>query len=182
MIEIAVGDVDFVGLRIDFGIGRLAQAGEVIAVGLVALLADLQHEFAVARELEILAVFVAVAADPDEALVVDTDAVFVLRPVVALARAAPGPRKLAVLIELHDGGSRRTAPAGRRIERSRLLVIGEAFRPLDHPDMVLRIDGDAGRLTHDPIVGQGLRPRRIDLKAGSVGGEGGQCGEDDGRR
>src|SRR5262245_66557408 len=83
MIDICVGDVDFVGLGIDLGVGRLAQASEVVAVGLVALLADLQHEFALARELQILAVLLAVAADPDEALVVDAHAVIVLRQVVA---------------------------------------------------------------------------------------------------
>ena len=180
MIEVSVGDVDLVGLGVDFGVGRLAQAGHVIAVGLIALLADLQHEFAVARELQILPVLLAVAADPDEALGIDAHAMLVLWPVVALARAAPGPHQLALRVELHDRRSRYAAFAGRRTERRGLLVVGEASGALDHPDMVLCIDRDAGRLTHDPVVGQGLRPGRIDLKTGSIVGKRRRCGEDDG--
>jgi hypothetical protein len=53
------------------------------------ILADLQHELAVGRELEDLAVVVAVAGDPDEALRVDVDAVLVARPVVARAGGRP---------------------------------------------------------------------------------------------
>jgi hypothetical protein len=45
--------------------------------------------------------------------------------------------------------------------------------------MVLCIDGDTGRLPHDPVVGQGLRPGRIDLKTGSIVGGRRRCGEDD---
>src|SRR5262249_44873547 len=105
MIEISVGDVDLVGLGIDLGVGRLAQASEVVAVGLVALLADLQHEFALARELQILAVLLAVAADPDEALVVDAHAVLVLRPVVAGSWTVPGLPSLPSWSNSMTGGA-----------------------------------------------------------------------------
>jgi len=147
---------------------------------LVALLADLQHEFALARELQILAVLLAVAADPDEALVVNAHAVLVLRPVVAGAGTAPGLHQLAVLVELHDRRGWCTALAGGRIERRRFLVVGQAFWPLDHPDVVLRVDRNPRRLAHDPIVGQRPRPRRIDLKAGNVVGKGCRRGEGNG--
>jgi hypothetical protein len=46
--------------------------------------------------------------------------------------------------------------------------------------MVLGIDGDAGRLTHDPVVGQRLRPGGIDLKTGSIVGKRRRRGEKDG--
>ena len=35
---------------------------------------------------------------------------------------------------------------------------------MDDPDMVLRIDRDADRAPEQPVVGQRLRPHRIDLK------------------
>src|SRR5262249_11151460 len=130
MIEISVGDVDLVGLGIDLGVGRLAQASEVVAVGLVALLAGLQHEFALARELQILAVLLAVAADPDEALVVDAHTVLVLRPIVAGSGTAPGLHQLAVLVELHDRRGWCTALTGGRVERRRPLVAVPALSSL----------------------------------------------------
>jgi hypothetical protein len=48
--------------------------------------------------------------------------------------------------------------------------------------MVLCINRDAGRLTHDPVVGEGLRPGRIDLKTGSIVGKRRRCGQNDCRR
>ncbi len=171
VVEIAVGDVDLVGLGIDLGIRRLAQPRHIVAVGLVAWFADLQHKLAVARELQILAILGAIAADPDETLGIDADAVLVFRPVAALPGAAPGIDELAVLVEFHHRGCGRAALAGRRIERCGLLVIGERARPLDHPDVVLRIDRHAGRLTHDPVVGERLRPGGIDLEARDIVGQ-----------
>ncbi len=46
----------------------------------------------VRREFQDLVVVLAVAAEPDVAVLVDVDAVLVLRPIVAFARAAPGAR------------------------------------------------------------------------------------------
>src|SRR5713226_2873172 len=45
---------------------------------------------------------------------------------------------------------------------------------LQHPDMVVRIDGDARHLTEDPVVGQRLGPEGIDLELRRVGCDGGR--------
>src|SRR3974390_2368505 len=90
MIVISVGYIDFVGVGVDFCIGRTAKTADVGAVGLRSQLPDLQDKFAVARELQILSVIVSITADPDEAAWINADAVLILRPVVALAGAAPG--------------------------------------------------------------------------------------------
>src|SRR5215218_3544123 len=82
-------------------------------------LADLQHELAVAGELQDVAVLIAVRREPDEALVVDVDAVLVLRPVVALARAAPGLDEIALGIELEHRGGGLAALRARRVEGRR---------------------------------------------------------------
>jgi len=74
VIEISVGYVDFVRLRIDFRIGWTAKTRHVIAVGLLPRFADLQHKFAIARELQILTIVVSVTADPNEARCIDADA------------------------------------------------------------------------------------------------------------
>src|SRR5262249_50836043 len=130
MIEISVGDVDLVGLVIDLGLAGLAWSGGVVGLGLVALLPDLQPDFALPRDLQLLAVLLAVAADPDEALVVDAHTVLVLRPIVAGSGTAPGLHQLAVLVELHDRRGLCTAPSRGRVERRRPLVAVPALSSL----------------------------------------------------
>src|SRR6185437_8554085 len=98
------------------GGGRTTELGRVVAVDLRAGLADLQDEFSVLREFQHLPVILAVAADPDESLRVDIDAVLVLEPVVALSRAAPGLEQIALLIELEHRGRRLAAFRTRWIE------------------------------------------------------------------
>ena len=39
-----------------------------------------------------------------------------------------------------------------------------------HPDVLLRVDEDAGDRAHDPVIGHFLRPGRIDLECRRVGG------------
>ena len=53
------------------------------------LLADLQEEFPLRREFQDQAILLTIAGEPDEAFVVDMDAVLVLRPIIAFARPAP---------------------------------------------------------------------------------------------
>ena len=36
---------------------------------------------------------------------------------------------------------------------------------MDDPDVILGVDAEANHLTEHPVVGQGLRPERIDLEA-----------------
>ena len=111
-VAVAVGDIQFVGLRVDERLGGQPQIlGIVAALALIGL-ADLHQELAGLRELQNHAVVdrpaaaillssaasggrllaAAIAADPDVAFVVDVDAVIRGRPVVALAGAAPMSR------------------------------------------------------------------------------------------
>ena len=90
--------------------------------------ADLHQELAVLGELQDVRVLLAVAADPDVALVVDMDAVVGFRPLVALARPAPGAHQVAVRIELQDRRRRAAALGDRRIELGAPLVVVQRRR------------------------------------------------------
>ena len=80
LVAIAVGDIGLVGLRIDPDLGDAAEILQIVAAAVLAEVADLQQELAVLGEFEDVRVLLAVAADPDIALVVDMDAVVRLRP------------------------------------------------------------------------------------------------------
>src|SRR6516225_2711983 len=89
LVEIAVGDIGLVGLRIDPNLGGTAEILRVVAALVAAEMADLHQELAVLGEFEDLRVLLAVAADPDIALVVDMDAVIGRWPFIAVAGPAP---------------------------------------------------------------------------------------------
>jgi hypothetical protein len=166
VIAVAIGRVDFVRLGIELERRHQAELAQIRARGQRAALAELFDEFAVGGELQHHAVALAVAAQPDETIVVDQDGVFLQRPVVTQIVARPAPRfdDVAGLIE-HQHRRRRHAAFGAwRREGCALLVVRERARPLEHPDIVLRIDRHAADLTEDPVVGQRLWPVRIDAK------------------
>ncbi len=128
-----------------------------IRIALAAVgLADLEQEAAVLGEFQELVVVhrlrrravarAIVAAEPDIALIVDMDAVLALRPFIALSWAAPLLHDIAGGIEHHDG-----------LRRHLLGVAFERVRAMDHPDIVLGIDGKAGRVA-DLHVRRKLRP------------------------
>src|SRR5262249_30398946 len=125
--------------------------------------ADLQHEFAIGRELQVRVMGdrlepgeaggrTIVPAHPHEALVVDMDAVLALGPVISAARPAPSLDEVAGGIE-HDNRGRRL-PGVFGLERARTV---------QQPDIVLRVDGEAGCISELELRWQ-LRPRRIDLE------------------
>src|SRR6516165_5306941 len=163
MVAIAVGDIELVALRVYPHVCRPVQVcGVGIALALVAV-ADLHDELAVLGELQELIVGyrlearqavgrAAVAADPDEALVVDMNAVLALRPFVAGAVAAPGLDVVAGLVEHHDGW---------RCHRE--VGVLEGARTVQEPDIVLRVDRKARRVAELPF-GRHLRPGGIDLE------------------
>ena len=127
--------------------------------------ADLHQELAVLGELEQVRVLLAVAADPDVALVVDVDAVVGLRPFVARSGAAPGAHQVALGIEHEHRRRGSTALGNGRIELSATLVVMQpAGAAMDDPDVVLLVDPDADGPAEQPVVGQRLRPQRIDLE------------------
>src|SRR5262249_21560385 len=121
VIEISVSYIDFIRLWIDLRIGRTAKTCNVIAVALLSGFADLEHKFPSLRELQMLSIIVPVAADSDEVRCIDGDAMFILRPVIALAGAAPVLDQIAFAIELHDRRRWAAAFGGRRIKGQRLL-------------------------------------------------------------
>src|SRR5262249_38337857 len=79
------------------------------------------------------------------------DAVLALRPFEARAFAAPGLDEVAGVVEHQDC-------------RRRLSLFGlERARPLQHPDIVLRVDADAGGIGEPPLR-RHLGPRAGDLE------------------
>src|SRR5262249_44611964 len=105
-----------------------------------------------------------VAADPHVALVVDGDAMVRLGPVVALSLAAPVADQVALAVELEH--RRRRGAAHRGLRRGgRVLLAGlERAGAMADPDVIARVHRHADRLSEDPVVGQRLRPQRIDFE------------------
>ena len=126
LVAVPVGDVQFVGLRIDEHLRRPFQVFDVVAAFALERMPDLHQEFSVLRELQNLIVGegarlacfgrgagpgllhlgihgAAVPANPDIALVVDGNSVVGVRPVVALAGSAPVPNQVAGFIEFENG-------------------------------------------------------------------------------
>ena len=88
-VAVAVGDVDLVVRRIHPDARRSAEQVRVGAAAGLLVLAERHQVLAVARELH-HAVAV-VAADPDEVVVIDEDAVRLARPVGEVGHTSPGP-------------------------------------------------------------------------------------------
>ena len=164
-IAVAVGDERFVRLRIDVNLGDEIEAILSQTVRPESLLLDAEHvqEFSVLRELQHHAVAaVAVAADPDVALVVDPDPVVRRRPLIAgTVFAAPVAEQVARLIELHDRIPGNAAQAGALFLRGLHVV---RIRAVNDPDMIVRIDSNADRLTELIAIRQRLGPVRIDFE------------------
>src|SRR5215831_16928347 len=80
------------------------------------------------------------------------DAVLALRPVVSAPRAAPGLHEVARRIEHDDRGRSLSGLFG--LERARAV---------QEPDIVLRVDGEARRISELELRRQ-LRPRRVNLE------------------
>ncbi len=171
MVAVAVGGVDFIGLGVEFERRDLAELGQIGARGQRPAFAEFFHELSVGRELQHHGVGFAVAAEPDKSLVVDKNGMLLQRPVVAKIVARPAPRldHVARLIEHQYRWRRHAALRSRRIERRALLVVGERARPLEHPDIVLRIDSHATDLSEDPVIRQRPRPIGIDAECRRLG-------------
>src|SRR5207249_4131111 len=129
-VSVAVGDEQFVRLRVDEHVGRLPEILRVLVRLLLAALPDLHDELAGLGELQNL-IFVALTADPDEALRIDVDAVLRRGPVVAGTIAAPTLHVVAVGIEFHD-------------RRASLLSGPHDARPMQDPDVILFVGRGAG--------------------------------------
>src|ERR1019366_100557 len=99
-----------------------------------------------------------VLADVDETLAVDGHA-------VALG-GVEGADYVAVLVEVnHRRGADATVGEGRG-EFGFELDVGEVVGAIEHPDVVVFIDGEAGDSAELPFVGEGLGPIGIELEFG----------------
>ena len=125
VVAVAVGDVDLAGFLVDRGFGGLSELRGVVASLARRDAADLRYELAVEGEFQDRVVVVGVAADPDEAFLVDLDAVLAPDPFIAVAGAAPGAQQIAVGVEFQHRRRRDAAFRTRRRQRRALLVVGQ---------------------------------------------------------
>ena len=163
-VLVTVGGIHLLGDGIDGDIGRRAEPLRRVAVMPLAGLADLHHELAVHGEFQELAVGLAVAGKPDIIIGVDIDAVLAFRPLVARSGAAPGAHQIAGLVEDENRRRGNAALGLGRIVFGGTLAGAQRTRPMDDPDTIEPVDRDAGDLADDPVVGQRLRPQRVDLE------------------
>ena len=161
LVDIAVGDEQLVGLRLDVEVGRSAQVIGIVAALVHARLADGEQVLALLRELH--HVHAVARAHPDEAVVVDVDAVLLVEPRVALTGAAPGPQHLALGIQLQHRRRRDAAVGDGRLHRRADLLRREARRHVDHPQVVAVVHEQPADVAEDPVVRERRRPRGIDL-------------------
>jgi phosphoribosyl-AMP cyclohydrolase len=119
-----------------------------------ALLPHLHHELAILRELEDVPVHRTVAANPDVAAAVDVESVVAVGPLIAgTVAAAPVAQQIAGLIELENRWRGVAALAGRRRLARCAFRRVQHGRPMDDPDVVLRIDPEPDGLALIPAVG-----------------------------
>jgi hypothetical protein len=91
-----------------------------------------------------------------------------LRPIVAFARATPGPEEVTSLVKLQYRGSRNASLSCGRVCRGVFFTGFKSANPMDDPDMVGLIDRDADSAPEDPMVRQRPRPERIYFKYGGL--------------
>ncbi len=96
-VAVAIRHEDFVGFRIHANSRRPIQVFGVVTAAGFSVVADLEEKLAGLRELQDVGVLFGVAAHPDVVFVVDEHAVFVVGPLVTLARAAPSLNEVARL-------------------------------------------------------------------------------------
>ena len=188
VIEIAVGHEQLVGLFVDEEARRPADVLGVVAALVLARVADLHQELALAGELENLVVLLRAAAQPDVVLGVHEDPVLRVRPLIAGTGPAPGLKQLSARREFEHRRRRNAALGLRRRERGGLLAVGNTRLPVKHPDVVVRVDRDAAHRAGDPSIRQRLRPQRIRVeqrhlrpaRLGVRGAHPGSCGSADG--
>ena len=163
MIAVAISYEQFVRRRMDPLICRPVQIRRVgITLALVAA-TDLHDELAVLRKLQQLVIGdrphsgqairrTIDSAQPDEALVINMEAVFSFWPFKAIARTAPGFDEIACRIEHDDRRCSHPSLIGR-----------ERPRTVQDPYVVLRIGGNAGWIAEFPFC-RHRRPRAVYLE------------------
>ena len=165
LVAVSIGDVRFVGVRVEGDLGHSAEVLGIVAAPARAGTTDLHQERPIPGEFQDVGVITAVAADPQVIHVVHGDPVVRRRPVVTVTGATPRADEVALLIELEDVRRRNAAlTRGRIRHRTDLRDLVERVLPMNDPDVVLGIDRHADDPAEDPVVRQRLRPQRIHLE------------------
>src|SRR6185503_6365986 len=156
----------------------------VVAAVVHPMFAELQQELSGIRELQDLCVLLAIAGDPDVAVVVHGDAMVAVRPPVSGAWPTPGLHEVATLVIDEYGRCDLAAHAdgilgGRTAFRAPLHLVvyslgdGEirgleirfdSAGTMDRPHAVLCVDREADRRARDPVIRQRPGPERIDFE------------------
>src|SRR5215470_14384579 len=103
------------------------------------MVTDLQKKFPIPCELQDVRVLPAVAGDPDIFLVVDKNAVFVVRPLIFATWSTPSLHYVSCLIEFQNRRRWNTAVRSRRLERSIFVIVIQAPRTRCDPEVIVRI-------------------------------------------
>ena len=98
-------------------------------------------------------IVLAVAGEPDVAVLIDMNAVLGIWPFVAGTGSAPAAQELAVGRELQHRRRGLAAACFGRVLLRTLFVVDQGSGPVHNPDAIVVVDGDAGHLPQDPIVG-----------------------------
>ena len=155
---------------------------EVRRVGVAfarAVLADLQKELAVSRELQ--DGVPVVTGQPHVVLPIQRDAVHGRRPLVACAGRAPMSDHVSFRVKFDDrrrlratefgdrarrSGRRGAATARRRrwIAHHRAKIrVDRRLATMNDPDVIAGIDGETNNRSENPVIRQLLRPHRVHL-------------------
>src|SRR6266849_3609189 len=112
----------------------------------------------IAFELQNVAIGWAAAADPNVSILVHVNSVLGLGPIESFTGSTPGMEEMSLLVELEDWWRSDAAHRTRRGQRGANLIGGVRGGPLQDPDMVVAIHGQAADLPDDPVVWKLLRP------------------------
>ena len=99
-----------------------------------------------------------IAANPDVPFVIDVNAVVRHGPVITFARTTPMADQVAGFIEFEYRGRGGAAFRGDWLHGKILLFRLERALTVNHPDVIVRIHGDADHGSDHPVIGQRFRP------------------------
>src|SRR5204863_5199767 len=130
-------------------------------------MSDLHEELSILRELQNLVVLFCISTQPDVVFGIDENSMLGTEPFVALgfvAWASPRLKKLSVRIKFQKGWCRNAALRLRRLERGAFLTLGNCRGTVEHPHVVVAVDGETANLSGHPFIRYRLRPERVRLE------------------
>ena len=160
LVDVAVGNEQLIGLGLDVEIRRPAQVRRVVASLVHARLADRHHVLAVLRELH--DVHAVARAHPHKAVMVDVDAVLLTEPGVTGAGPTPRLHEFPFCVQFEHGRRREAAIGNGRFGRRADLLLREARRHVNNPEVIAVVDEQPADVPPGPVVGQRRRPAGVD--------------------